>query len=97
MQVLKNQNRPELLIEDMEISKQFVNIPDSDFPRVVIIGAGFAGLSIVKKLENKDVQIVLLDQNNFHQFQPLLYQVAISGLEADSIVSPVRKIFKTCT
>ena len=94
MQVLKNQNRPELLIEDMDLSKQFVNIPDSDFPREVIIGAGFAGLSIVKKLENKDVQIVLLYQNNFHQFQPLLYQDAISGLEADSIVSSVSMIFK---
>jgi len=73
-----------------------VYLPKSEFPRVVIIGAGFAGINMVKNLENKPVQIVLLDQNNFHQFQPLLYQVAISGLEPDSIVSPIRKIFKTC-
>ena len=71
-------------------------VPKSNLPRVVIIGAGFAGINIVKSLENKPVQIVLLDQNNFHQFQPLLYQVAISGLEPDSIVSPIRKLFRTC-
>ena len=81
---------------DQKLNNTSIYLPKSDYPRIVIIGAGFAGINLVKNLENKPVQIVLLDQNNFHQFQPLLYQVAISGLEPDSIVSPIRKIFKTC-
>ena len=71
-----------------------VYIPESKHPRVVIIGAGFAGIYLAKALKNKPFQIVLLDKNNFHQFQPLFYQVATSGLEPDSIVFPVRKIFR---
>ena len=73
-----------------------IAITKSSLPRVVIIGAGFAGLNLVKALEHKPVQIILIDQNNHHQFLPLLYQVAISGLEPDSVVSPVRKLFKSC-
>ncbi len=69
---------------------------NNSLPRVVIIGAGFAGLNLVKALEKKPVQMILLDQNNHHQFQPLLYQVAIGGLEPDAVVSPVRKLFKSC-
>ncbi|MFQ5445998.1 MAG: NAD(P)/FAD-dependent oxidoreductase [Saprospiraceae bacterium] len=69
-------------------------LPATKLPRVVIIGAGFAGINLIKKLRNKSVQIVLLDKNNFHQFQPLLYQVAIAGLEPDSIVTPIRKLFQ---
>ncbi len=68
-----------------------VCLPVSEFPRVVIIGGGFAGLAMVEGLKKHDVQVVLLDKNNFHQFQPLLYQVATSGLEPDSILSPFRK------
>ncbi|WP_445734086.1 NAD(P)/FAD-dependent oxidoreductase [Mariniflexile sp.] len=64
---------------------------DSKLPRVVIIGGGFAGLALVEGLKRKDVQVVLIDKNNFHQFQPLLYQVATSGLEPDSIAFPFRK------
>ena len=66
-------------------------LPESKFPRVVIIGGGFAGLSLVEGLKKQDVQVVLIDKNNFHQFQPLLYQVATSGLEPDSIAFPFRK------
>ncbi|WP_373056389.1 NAD(P)/FAD-dependent oxidoreductase [Zunongwangia sp. H14] len=66
-------------------------LPDSNLPRVVIIGGGFAGLALVKKLKHKKVQVVLFDKNNFHQFQPLFYQVATSALEPDSIVFPFRK------
>ena len=66
-------------------------LPDSKFPRVVVIGGGFAGLSLIKTLKNKPIQVVLIDKNNFHQFQPLLYQVATSGLEPDSIAFPFRK------
>jgi NADH dehydrogenase len=71
-------------------------IPNNNYPKVVVIGAGFAGINFIKKLENKPVQIILIDEKNFHQFQPLLYQVAISGLEPDSVVSPIRKLFKSC-
>ena len=52
---------------------------------------GFAGLALVEKLKHKEVQVVLIDKNNFHQFQPLFYQVATSALEPDSIVFPFRK------
>ena len=55
-------------------------LPNSRLPRVVIVGGGFAGLALVEGLKNKDVQVVLIDRNNFHQFQPLFYQVATSGL-----------------
>lgn len=70
-------------------------LPDNNFPKIVVIGAGFAGVNFIKKLKGKPVQIILIDQNNYHQFQPLLYQVAISGLEPDSVVSPIRKLFKS--
>ena len=66
-------------------------LPDSDLPRIVIIGGGFAGLALVEKLKHKEVQVVLIDKNNFHQFQPLFYQVATSALEPGSIVFPFRK------
>jgi NADH dehydrogenase len=62
--------------------------------RVVIAGAGFAGIRLAKKLSSKFFQVVLLDKNNYHQFQPLLYQVATSGLEPSSISFPLRKIFQ---
>lgn len=62
--------------------------------RVVIVGAGFAGLTLAKKLSPKHFQVVLLDKNNYHQFQPLLYQVATAGLEPSSISFPLRKIFQ---
>lgn len=66
-------------------------LPESNLPRIVIIGGGFAGLALVEKLKHKKIQVVLFDKNNFHQFQPLLYQVATSALEPDSIVFPFRK------
>ena len=71
-----------------------LNIPDSSNPRVVIIGGGFAGVSIARKLKNKNFQVVLLDKHNYHNFQPLMYQVATGGLEAGSIAYPIRKIVK---
>lgn len=66
-------------------------LPNTKFKRIVVIGGGFAGLEFIKGLKNKEVQVVLVDKNNFHQFQPLLYQVATCGLEPDSIVFPIRK------
>jgi NADH dehydrogenase len=68
-----------------------MNIPQTSFPRVVVIGGGFAGLAVVKGLQKQDLQIVLLDKHNYHTFQPLLYQVATGGLEPDSIAFPLRK------
>lgn len=71
-----------------------MNIPKSNHPRIVIVGGGFAGVSLVKQFAKKKVQIVLLDKRNYHTFQPLLYQVSSSGLEPDSIAYPLRKIIK---
>jgi NADH:ubiquinone reductase (H+-translocating) len=71
-----------------------MNIPQSSNPRVVIIGGGFAGIALAKKLRNKNLQVVLLDKHNYHNFQPLMYQVATGGLEAGSIAYPIRKIFQ---
>jgi NADH dehydrogenase len=70
-----------------------MNIPQTSFPRVVIIGGGFAGLAAAKGLEKQELQVVLIDQHNYHTFQPLLYQVATGGLEPDSIAFPLRKRF----
>src|SRR6188768_3537878 len=70
------------------------NIPESTLPRIVIVGGGFAGLKLASKLKNSPFQVVLLDKNNFHQFQPLFYQVATSGLEPSAIAFPFRKIFQ---
>ena len=70
-----------------------LDIPDSDKPRLVIVGGGFAGLELARNLKKGPYQIVLLDRNNYHTFQPLLYQVATSGLEPDSIAGPLRKVF----
>jgi len=72
----------------------FINVPEVKVPRIVIIGCGFGGLELAKQLRKAEVQIVLLDKNNYHTFQPLLYQVSTAGLEADSIAYPIRKIFK---
>jgi NADH:ubiquinone reductase (H+-translocating) len=71
-----------------------MNIPQSSNPRVVIIGGGFAGIALAKKLRNKNVQVVLIDKHNYHTFQPLLYQVATGGLEAGSIAYPIRKVIQ---
>ena len=71
-----------------------MNIPQSELPRVLIIGAGFAGVNLAKALANKPVQVVLIDKHNYHTFQPLLYQVSSAGLEPDSIAYPIRKIIK---
>jgi NADH dehydrogenase len=71
----------------------FANLPETGQKRIVIIGAGFGGLTLAQKLCKYDVQVVLVDKNNFHQFQPLFYQVAMAGLEPSSIAFPLRKIF----
>ena len=62
--------------------------------RIVILGAGFAGLQIARRLSDTNLNITLIDQYNFHQFQPLMYQVATARLEPSSISFPLRKIFQ---
>ncbi|WP_185863106.1 NAD(P)/FAD-dependent oxidoreductase [Blattabacterium cuenoti] len=73
-----------------------MNIPPkvNNLKRVVIIGAGFAGLQVAKKLRRDKFQVILIDKNNYHTFQPLLYQVATAGLEPDSIAHSIRNVIK---
>jgi NADH:ubiquinone reductase (H+-translocating) len=71
-----------------------IDIPHTNKARIVIIGGGFGGIQIAKSLKNKDVQVIIIDKHNYHVFQPLMYQVATSVLEAESIAYPIRKIFK---
>jgi NADH:ubiquinone reductase (H+-translocating) len=82
-------------VSNIENKIRAMEIPDKSSiqKRVVIVGAGFAGLTLTKKLSPKYFQVLLLDKNNYHQFQPLLYQVATAGLEPSSISFPLRKIF----
>lgn len=73
------------------------NIPQTDRKRVVIVGAGFGGLKLARKLSRRnEFQIVLINKQNYHEFQPLYYQVATAGLEANSILFPLRAIFSDC-
>ncbi len=63
-------------------------------PTVVVVGAGFGGLRVARALRRAPVQVVLLDRNNYHLFQPLLYQVATAGLEPEEIARPARAILR---
>ena len=60
----------------------------------MIIGCGFAGLELAKRLRRSDYQVVVVDKHNYHQFQPLFYQVATAGLEPSSIIFPIRKLLR---
>ncbi len=71
-----------------------LRLPINNKKRIVIVGGGFAGLTLARKLAGEYYQVVLVDKNNFHQFQPLFYQVATSGLEPSAISFPFRKIFQ---
>ena len=71
-----------------------LNIPQTNQKRVIIIGAGFGGLQLAQSLADKDdFQVVLIDKNNYHQFQPLFYQVATAGIEPSAISFPLRLAF----
>jgi len=63
-------------------------------PRVVILGAGFAGLTAAKELAGADVELTLIDKHNYHLFQPLLYQVATAGLSPAQIAAPIRSVLR---
>ncbi|MDO6801030.1 NAD(P)/FAD-dependent oxidoreductase [Wenyingzhuangia sp. 1_MG-2023] len=71
-----------------------MNVPKSDLPRVVVIGGGFAGLTLVKRLRKLPIQLVMINKHNYHAFQPLLYQISTSGIESDSIAYPLRMFIK---
>ncbi|CAM3807930.1 NAD(P)/FAD-dependent oxidoreductase [Mucilaginibacter galii] len=62
-------------------------------PRVVIIGGGFGGVNLARKLKHTQVDVVMVDKHNYHTFQPLLYQVAIGAIESDAVAFPLRRIF----
>ena len=70
------------------------HLPNSQYPRIVIIGAGFGGLSAAIKLGEKKKEVLIIDKMNHHLFQPLLYQVATAGLSPSDIATPVREILK---
>jgi len=69
------------------------NSNGAQLTRIVIIGGGFGGIEVAKHLNVSGLDVLMLDKHNYHTFQPLLYQVATGGLEADSIAFPLRKIF----
>src|SRR5258708_10840042 len=69
-------------------------LENSKRQRIVIIGAGFAGLTIARDLNDTNYEVFLIDRHNYHQFQPLMYQVATARLEPSSISFPLRKIFQ---
>lgn len=66
----------------------------NNWPHVVVVGGGFGGIELIKKLRNAAFRVTLIDKNNYHTFQPLLYQVASGGLGADAIGYPFRLIFR---
>src|SRR5947207_5902878 len=67
--------------------------PPKNLPHIVVIGAGFAGLRFVNRFPKHLAQITMIDRQNHHLFQPLLYQVATAGLSAVDIAQPVRALF----
>ncbi len=71
-----------------------LNIQPTDQKHLVIIGGGFAGLELAKRLKGKSIRVTLIDRNNYFTFQPLLYQVATGGLEPNSVAYPFRQLFR---
>src|SRR6266571_2539496 len=63
-------------------------------PHVAIVGAGFGGLEVAEQLAHVPVEVTLIDRHNYHTFQPLLYQVATSLLNAEDVGAPVRSMFR---
>ncbi len=77
------------------MKKKIENIPARNGKkRVIIVGGGFAGVEMIKQFDTRKFQVVLIDKNNHHQFQPLYYQVATCGLESTSIGFSFRKSFQ---
>ncbi len=78
----------------MSVNTKILYIPEPVTKRIVIVGGGFGGLKLALRLLKHNFQIVLIDRNNYHLFQPLLYQVAMSGLEPSAISFPLRKVLQ---
>lgn len=78
----------------MNCSEIELNITPAKVGRIVVVGGGFGGLATIKELKKTNLQIVMIDRNNYHQFQPLLYQVATSALEPTAISFPLRGVFR---
>ena len=68
-----------------------------EIPHIVIIGAGFGGLAAAIKLAGKKVRVTLIDRQNHHLFQPLLYQLATASVGASAIAWPIRTLFRKHT
>lgn len=73
-----------------------INIQRNQKKRVVIVGGGLGGLRLAEDLYGSGMQVVLIDKNNFHQFPPLIYQIASAGIDPSSISFPFRQIFRKC-
>ena len=71
-----------------------INIKRNQLKRVVIVGGGLGGLRLAEDLSKANLQVVLIDKNNFHQFPPLIYQIASAGIDPSSISFPFRQIFR---
>src|SRR5207248_9350062 len=76
------------------ISKQEQLTPSTTMPHVVIVGAGFGGLQAARALRDAPVRVTVIDRNNHHLFQPLLYQVATAGISPAYICAPIRSILR---
>src|SRR4051812_46977226 len=68
--------------------------PMTQWPKVVIVGAGFGGLAAARILKHEPLEVTLIDRNNFHSFQPLLYQVATAALSPADVAWPIRNILR---
>ena len=73
--------------------RQFDDVPDR-WPHIIVVGAGFGGLAAVRKLRNLPVRITLIDRQNYHLFQPLLYQIATAALSPADVAMPIRSLFR---
>ncbi|MBA2680017.1 MAG: FAD-dependent oxidoreductase, partial [Ktedonobacteraceae bacterium] len=79
--------------ETREVTQQPSQAPTTT-PHIVIVGGGFGGLQAAKELGKQPVQVTIIDHNNFHLFQPMLYQVATAGLSPSNISNPIRAILE---
>src|SRR5215211_3949898 len=91
---LIDQYRDTAVLNSAELAEAQPAPRPSGRPRVVVVGAGFGGLSVAHSLRRADVDVLVLDRNNYHGFWPLLYQVATAGLEPESIAYPARAILR---
>src|SRR5678815_4946799 len=82
--------------EKEEIMAAFNRYDPATWPRVFIVGGGFAGIAAAKALKNVPVQVTMVDRRNHHVFQPLLYQVATAALSPADIAAPIRSVLRKC-